>query len=72
MLAIYLPRQPSIDGEGIAAELGVPSPADDYGRACLRALSALLARDQPFPFNYARAWEDVAEHILEGLRTQAG
>ena len=47
-------------------------PATDYGRACLRALSALLARDQPFPFDYARAWEDIAEHILDGLRTQAG
>jgi hypothetical protein len=70
-LDIYLPGQPSIDGEGIAAELCVPSPADDYGRACLRAPSALLARDQPFPFDYMRAWEDVAEHILDGLRRQA-
>ena len=50
----------------------MPFPATDYGRACLRALSALLARDLPFPFDYARAWEDVAEHILDGLRTQAG
>jgi hypothetical protein len=71
-LDIYLPGQPSIDADGIAAALGVPSPADDYGRACLRALSALLARDQPFPFDYMRAWEDVAEHILDGLRLQAG
>ena len=71
-LDIYLPGQPSIDADGIAAELGVPSPAGDYGRACLRALSALLARDQPFPFDYMRAWEDVAEHILDGLRLQAG
>src|SRR5207249_11833875 len=71
-LDIYLPGQASIDVAGIAVELGVPSPADDYGRACLRALSALLARAQPFPFDYMRTWEDVAEHILDGLRTQAG
>ena len=71
-LDIYLPGQPAIDADGIAAELGVPFPATDYGRACLRALSALLARDQPFPFDYARAWEGVAEHILDGLRRQAG
>jgi hypothetical protein len=70
-LDIYLPGQLAIDADDIAAELGVPFPATDYGRACLRALSALLARDQPFPFDYVRAWEDVAEHILDGLRLQA-
>jgi hypothetical protein len=42
-----------------------------YGRACLCALSALLAHDQPFPFDYARTWEDAAQHMLDGLRLQA-
>lgn len=70
-LDIYLPRRSSIEADDLAAELGVPAPHVDYGRASLRNLSILLARDQPFPFDYARGWEDAAEHVLDYLRTEA-
>jgi hypothetical protein len=68
-LDIYLPGQPNIEADDISRELGVPVPGEDYGRASLRALSALLACNQPFPFDFARAWEDVADHILDDLKT---
>lgn len=70
-LDIYLPGRSSIEADDLAAELGVPSPHLDYGRASLQALSTLLARDQPFPFDYARGWSDAAEHVLDDLRTEA-
>lgn len=70
-LDIYLPGRDQIEADDLAAQLGVPSPRADYGRASLQNLSTLLAHDQPFPFDYARGWEDAAEHVLDDLRTEA-
>jgi hypothetical protein len=69
-LDIYVPGWRRIDG-AIAAQLGVPSPDEDYGRPCLHAVSRLLASGQPFPYDYARGWQDVAELVLEDMRVEA-
>lgn len=69
-LDIYMPGWRRIDG-AIAALLGVPSPDENYGRPCLHAVSRLLARGQPFPYDYARGWQDVAELVLEDMRVEA-
>ena len=71
VLDIYLPGQPEIDAEYVARELVVPSPREQYGRACLSALADLLRVDQPFPFAYEREWHDAADHVLESLRAEA-
>jgi hypothetical protein len=71
VLGIYLPGQPRIDADDLAAALGVPSPAVDYGRPCIAAVADLLRTGQPFPFNYESAWSDVAGHVLEELRAAA-
>lgn len=69
-LDIYLPAWQRIDGES-AKVLGVPFPDEDYGRPCLHAVSALLARDQPFPYDYEHGWQDVASLILADLCVEA-
>ncbi len=71
VVGIYLPGQPVIAADDVAGELGVPSPDLDYGRPCLTSVADLLRAGQPFPFAYERGWHDVAEHVLEGLRTEA-
>ena len=71
VLDIYLPDQPEINAEHIARALGVPSPREEYGRACLSALADVLREGQPFPFAYEREWHDVAGHVLESLRAEA-
>lgn len=75
-LTIYLPASCTTPDDRamnreLASMLGVPPPDEDYGRACLRALSALLARDQVFPYDYEQGWWDVAGLVLEDLRVQA-
>jgi len=69
-LDLYLPHWTPIRADALARMLGVPSPAEDYGRAALDALDDLLQRDDPFPTNYRGAWEDVARHILHDLRDE--
>lgn len=71
VLGIYLPGQPSIDADDVAAELGVPRPCEDYGRPCIAAVAELLRADQGFPFDYEGGWDDVAGHVLQELRFEA-
>ena len=71
VLGIYLPGQPAIAADALAAELDLPSPRHDYGRPCLAAMAEQLRAGQPFPFAYERAWESVAGHVLEELRIEA-
>lgn len=69
-LDIYLPGHALINADDIATELDVPRPNEDYGRPSLRAASSLVVRDQAFPFDYVREWENVAELVLTDLRLQ--
>lgn len=71
VLGIYLPGQPPIRAEDLAAELDVPSPTVDYGRPCIAAIADLLRTGQLFPFNYESAWNDTATHVLDDLRVEA-
>jgi hypothetical protein len=70
-LNLYLPRWQSIEADALARRLGVPPPADDYGRATLLALDRLLAGDQSMPPDYYGAWEDVGRHAIADLREEA-
>lgn len=67
-LDLYLPRQTPIDALDLAAEFGLPSPAQDYGRLCLIAASNVLARDAPFPYDFRAGWEDATRRLLAQLR----
>lgn len=70
-LDLYLPGWSPIAADALARRLGVPSPSEDYGRATLDALDALLVRDDPFPTDYRGAWEDVGCHALDDLREES-
>jgi hypothetical protein len=54
----------------LAREIGVPVPTEDYGRATLDALEALLRACDPFPTAYRAAWEDVGRHVLDDVREE--
>lgn len=71
VLGIYLPGQPPIQADDLAADLGVPPPTEDYGQPCIAATAELLRRGQPFPYNHERSWHDAARHVLEELRAAA-
>jgi hypothetical protein len=71
VLGIYLSGQAPLPAEDLAAELGVPSPTEDYGRLCMQAVADLPRAGQVFPFNYDSAWNDVAGHVLADLRLTA-
>lgn len=69
-LDLYQPGWQPIDAEALAAQLGVPPPGEDYGRATLIALDCLLVVDNPAPLDYQGAWEDVGRHVLADLREE--
>ena len=71
-LDLYMPGWIEIDATRLARELGMPLPAEDYGRATLNALDALLRTGDSFPTAYRAAWEDVGRHVLDGLREEQG
>lgn len=71
VLGIYLPGQPPIQADDLAAALGVPPPTDDYGRPCIAATAELLRSGESFPYNHERSWHDAAQHVLEELRAAA-
>lgn len=70
-LDIYLPVGRRIDAEGEALELGLPSPAEDYGRGCLAEASRLEGEDDIFPVNYVADWENAARRLLVQLAREA-
>ncbi len=70
-IGFYLPNQTRIEADHLAAELGLPSPAGDFGRPCLVAAAHLLRERDPFPFNYEAAWEDGAHRLLVQLAREA-
>lgn len=69
-LDLYLPGWSEIDATRLARELGVPLPMEEYGRATLEALEALLQAGDPFPTAYRAAWEDVGRHVLDDMREE--
>jgi hypothetical protein len=70
-LDLYLPEADRIAADQVAAELGLPSPAEDFGRPCLRATSRMLQRNAPFPFNFESGWEDSVHRLLSQLKRSA-
>jgi len=70
-LDIYLPNQPTIEADDLAAQLELPSPDEDYGRPCLMAVANALAGVASFPFNYRAGWEGAARRLLAQLRQDA-
>jgi hypothetical protein len=70
-LGLYLPNQTRIEAERLATELGLPSPADDFGRPCLVAAAQLLRARDPFPFNHEADWRDAAHRLLAQLAREA-
>lgn len=70
-LGLYLPNQSPIGAEHLAAELNLPSPAEDFGRPCLTAAARLLRQGKPFPFNYQADWENAVHRLLAQLSREA-
>ncbi len=70
-LALYLPEQTAIEADQLCEEFGIPKPAEDFGRPCLRAVARLLRNDAPFPFNYEAGWEDTVRRLLVQLVREA-
>lgn len=70
-LDLYLPDAGRIEADHLAAELGLPSPRDDFGRTCLVAAAQLLRRGQSFPFNYQADWENAVKRLLTQLVQEA-
>lgn len=70
-LDIYLPGSESIDADGIAKYYGLPSPQEDFGCACLKAIADLQRRDSLFPFNYEEGWRDAARRLFDQLIREA-
>ena len=70
-LDLYLPDQVYIQADHLAAELGLPSPGQDFGRACLAAAARLLRKESMFPVNYEADWENAAHRLLSQLIREA-
>lgn len=70
-LSVYIPDQLPIEADHLAAELGLPSPREDFGRPCLTAAAQLLRYGAAFPFNYEVGWEDAARRLLAQLAREA-
>ncbi len=69
-LSIYRPGQPLIPAD-VVEGTGLPSPDEDYGRPCFRALIEGLATGEPFPFNYGAEFARVADLVLADLIAEA-
>ncbi len=63
-LDIYAPDRPWIDAPPLAIRLGLPDPAEDFGRAALHAAGDLLREEQEFPFNYEEGWEHAVKCLI--------
>jgi hypothetical protein len=70
-LGVYLPGQPAIEADHLAANLKLPAPSTDFGRPCLKAAASLMRRGEAFPFNYEADWEDGARRLLAQLAREA-
>jgi hypothetical protein len=70
-LDLYLPSQARIEADHLAAQLGLPSPRQDFGRPCLAAAARLLRNDNLFPVNYQADWESAARRLLSQLAKEA-
>jgi hypothetical protein len=70
-LGLYLGQQRRIEADHLAAELGLPSPARDFGQPCLLAAASLLRARDRFPFNYEADWEDAARRLRVQLAREA-
>jgi hypothetical protein len=66
-LGLYLGRQPRIEADHIARELGLPLPSIDFGRPALHAAADLLRNGAPFPFNYEADWDNAIYRLLDQL-----
>ncbi len=49
-------------------EMGLPSPADEYGRAGLVALAEWHAEKSPYRLNHLSAYEGVADLLFQSLK----
>lgn len=68
---LYVSGERRIQADHLAAELGLPSPRQDFGRACLAAAAQLLRRDHVFPVNYEADWENAAHRLISQLIREA-
>jgi hypothetical protein len=69
-LTIYRPDQPLIPAS-VVDGTSLPSPDEDFGRPCLRALGEQLAEQVAFPFNYEAQFSRVAELVIADLIAEA-
>ncbi|HEV3311497.1 MAG TPA: hypothetical protein VG815_13375 [Chloroflexota bacterium] len=63
-LRISLPDAPVIEADRVAAELGLPLPALDFGRPALRAAAQRMPSRIEFPVDHCRGWEDAVRRLL--------